>query len=155
MIETQARVLSTEQDFAWVEPRPHSPCGQCDPVTGCRSLSIARAFSHGEARFRVHNPLGSQTGDWVSVSVPEQGVLKRALLMYLAPLAGLFAGAALGALASELVSVLVGGFGFAVTLLAVCRFARRYRHSALFQPAITARYSSEPFTMEKTCRSRN
>ncbi|MBI3146051.1 MAG: SoxR reducing system RseC family protein, partial [Pseudogulbenkiania sp.] len=112
-------------------------------------------FSHGEARFRAHNPLGAQAGDWVSVPVPEQGVLKSALLMYLAPLAGLFAGAALGALVNELASVLAGGLGFVITLLAVRRFARRYRHAALFHPTITARYPSEPFTMEKTCRSKS
>lgn len=56
MIETQARVLAAEQEFAWVEPRPHSRCRQCDPVTGCRSLSIARAFRPLGQHFRVRNP---------------------------------------------------------------------------------------------------
>lgn len=155
MIETQARVLSTEQDFAWVEPRPPSPCGQYGLVTGCRSLSIARAFSRGEARFRAHNPLGAQAGGWASVSVPEQGVLKSALPMYLAPLAGLFAGAALGALVNELASVTAGLFGFFLALLAEWRASRRYRQSAVFQPTITAKFPSEPFVLEKTCRSKN
>lgn len=72
MIETEASVLSVERGHAWVAPKPHSPCGQCDPVYGCRSLQLARMFALREPRFRVLDPLGVQPGDKVLIAVPEK-----------------------------------------------------------------------------------
>jgi len=155
MIETQARVVRLDSGHAWVEPRPHSPCGQCDPVHGCRSLAIARMFSAGSSAFRVKNPLAADVGDWVTVSIPERGMLHSALLMYLVPLAGLFVGAAAGALASETVSVLAGIAGFATALLAVRRASRGFGQRALFQPVITERLDVLAPTPERPCRSKS
>ncbi|MCW3479203.1 SoxR reducing system RseC family protein [Neisseriaceae bacterium JH1-16] len=155
MIETQARVVRLESSHAWVEPRPHTPCGQCDPVHGCRSLSIARMFRAGSSAFRVQNPLDAAVGDWVTVSIPERGMLNSALLMYLVPLAGLFVGAAAGALASETVSVLAGLAGFAAALLAVRRVSRGFGQRALFQPVITERLDVLASTPERPCRSKS
>jgi sigma-E factor negative regulatory protein RseC len=155
MIDTQARVVRVELGHAWVEPRPRTPCGQCDPVHGCRSLSIARMFSTGDRSFEVRNPLDAAVGDWVTVSIPERGMLNSALLMYLVPLAGLFAGAALGALAGESVSVLAGLVGFAAALLVVRRTSRGFGQRSLFQPVITERIDVLALTPERPCRSKS
>jgi sigma-E factor negative regulatory protein RseC len=112
MIETQARVLSTEQALVWEEPCPRSPCGRCDPVTGCRSPSIVGDFHPAEKPFHVHNPLDAQVGEGIVVSLPEPDVLKSGLLIYLAPLAGLCLGAALGAAVRKFLSVAAGVLGF-------------------------------------------
>ena len=53
MIEAEARVLRCDGEQAWVELRPHTPCGHCDPQRGCRSLSLARAFHTGQSAFAV------------------------------------------------------------------------------------------------------
>ena len=51
MLETEAQVVSLHGGEAMVRPTPHSPCGQCDPVHGCRSLSLARMFVLREPLF--------------------------------------------------------------------------------------------------------
>ncbi|HJU49860.1 MAG TPA: SoxR reducing system RseC family protein [Pseudogulbenkiania sp.] len=60
----------------------------------------------------MHNPLDGQVGDGVVEPLSEPGVLKSARLMYLAPLAGLFLGVALGAAVSKPISVAAGMLGF-------------------------------------------
>jgi len=155
MIETQARVVRLESGHAWVEPRPHTPCGQCDPVHGCRSLAIARMFSPNDPAFRVKNPLHAAIGEWVTVSIPERGMLHSALLMYLVPLVGLFVGATAGALASETVSVLAGLAGFAAALVAVRRVSRGFGQRTLFQPVITERIDAFSPISERPCRSKS
>ncbi|RXZ44280.1 SoxR reducing system RseC family protein [Crenobacter cavernae] len=154
MIETQARVVKADAGSAWVEPRPHSPCGQCDPETGCRTLNIARLFRNGAGHFRVADPLGVSPGDWVTVGVPEEGMLKSALVVYLVPLAGLFAGAALGAPAGEFASVCAAALGFSACLLGVKRFGRR-ADAALYTPTIIAKFDRSSVPQRKPCRSRS
>nr|WP_294864648.1 SoxR reducing system RseC family protein [uncultured Pseudogulbenkiania sp.] len=155
MVETQARVLATEQAFALVEPRPHSSCRHCDPVAGCRALSLSRTIGSTDRRVRVHNPLGAEAGDWVLVTVPRQRVSMAAFLVYLVPPAGLGVGLSFGAGASEPVSLLAGAALFVIGLYAVRRELRRRRRSPLLQPTITAIYPSEPLMLEKPCRSKN
>ncbi|KZE25305.1 SoxR reducing system RseC family protein [Crenobacter luteus] len=154
MIETQARVIRVDGPHAWVEPRPHAPCGQCDPETGCRTLAIARLFRNGAGHFRVANPVGAEPGDWVTVAVPEAGLLHGALVVYLAPLAGLIGGAALAAPAGQFASVAAAILGFAAALVWVRRFSRR-ADAARFTPAIVAKTDRSTALQETPCRSRS
>lgn len=155
MIETQARVVAAEAGYAVVEPRPHTPCGHCDPGTGCRSLAIARAFSAGPGHFRVRNPLDAAVGDWVTVSMAEAGVRNSALLMYLLPLGGLLGGALALAPLGEFASVSGGLAGLALTLPLVRRQAGRWQLSQDYQPVITGKLNPQHIKMERTCRSKN
>ncbi|MEE9928304.1 SoxR reducing system RseC family protein [Microvirgula aerodenitrificans] len=141
MIETEASVLSVEHDgaHAWVETRPHGSCGACAGSGGCHSVSISRLFSVGRQHYRVANPVGAQAGDKVIVAVAERALLHGSLLMYLVPVAALFAGASLGALAGETASVVAGAAAFAVSLLIIRRLATRYAGRADYQPAIVRR----------------
>lgn len=153
MIETPARVIRVESDYAWVEPKPHKPCGLCDPESGCRTLAIARLFSRSGQSFRVLNALGAQQGDWVTVAVPERGVLYAACLMYMLPLCGLFFGALLGGIWSDIWSAIGGGIGLLATygsircLPKIC-FKRAFPH-------IVARIDINILNTERVCRSKN
>lgn len=95
MIESEAEVLRVEADHAWVRIRPHTPCGHCDPESGCKSVALTRLFG-GKQEFRVRNPLQAQPGDWVLVAVEENLLLRSALWGYGLPLALLMLGALLG-----------------------------------------------------------
>lgn len=136
MIETEARVLRVEQGAAWVEPKPHTPCGQCDAGGGCRSVSIARLFSGREPVFRVLDTLGVCIGDRVTIVVPERSLRLSVLLMYVLPLLALFAGAAIGAVFGELPSALAGIAGLLASLWLVRRRAQRLSADHRFQPQI-------------------
>lgn len=152
MIETEARVLRCEGRQAWVEVRPHAPCGQCDPVRGCRSLSLARAFQRGAPSFQVDNPLAASPGDWVVVAVRPHSVLHSALLLYVLPLAALLAGALAGAAFSEALSVMLALAALAASLLGVRQLSGRARNLANFQPVITRFVQPDLVRNASSCR---
>lgn len=155
LMETQARVLAVDDDgHAWVEPRPHSPCGQCDPVHGCRSLSIARMFSGRESRFRVLNTVNARPGDWVTVCVPERSVLTSAALLYGLPLLALLGGALMGAVVNEAASVAAGLSCLLLSLWAVRRLSSRLSGDARFVPHVASRLEPDQLEKNRTCRSR-
>lgn len=149
MIETEARVVETQEGCAWVETRPHSSCGHCDPETGCRSLSISRLFCVKPQRYQVSDPLGCRRGESVVVAIHERGLLKSALLMYLLPIVALFIGAVLGGHWSETASALAGLLSFFVAILMIRRYSTKYRHDADFQPHIIRRLGVTTLTVEK------
>ncbi len=152
MIETEAYVISVADGMAWVETRPHQACPNCDPVHGCRSLSIARVFALKPQQYQVLDPLHSQPGDQVVVAVAEQALTRSALLGYVVPLLALFFGAMLGALMSELVSVVAAVVAFLGSLLMIRQYAAKYRGNAVFQPVIVRRLPQQRRCVEKPCQ---
>lgn len=122
MIVSEAQVERCEGEFAWVSIRPHSPCGHCDPKTGCKSVAITRLFGTAQQSYQVKNTLGARPNDLVKVAVNDGVLLSTALWAYGLPLMLLIFGAVIGsALASaaraELFSLLGAALGFAVGFL--------------------------------------
>lgn len=156
MIETEASVLSVEPGHAWVAPRPHSPCGQCDPVHGCRSLQLARMFALRSPRFRVLDPLGVAPGDKVLVAVPEKSLLHSAVLLYFLPVLALMLGAALASRWGEAAAVAAGALALLSALGLVRLMGRRLAGDVRYQPHI-ARRVDVTISVEfvRTCRSRS
>ena len=157
MIETEARVLSVEPGFAWVEPRPHSPCGQCHPEHGCRSLQMARMFALREPRFRVLDPLGVAPGQRVNIAVPESGLLRSAGMLYVLPVLALIAGAMFGSRYGDSIAALLALVCLLFTLGCVHLYARRLAADVRYQPHIASLVDVQTVSMEfvKTCRSRS
>ncbi|WP_051534370.1 SoxR reducing system RseC family protein [Deefgea rivuli] len=122
MIVSEAQVERCEGEFAWVSIRPHSPCGHCNPKTGCKSVAITRLFGAAQQSYQVKNTLGARPNDLVKVAVNDGVLLNTALWAYGLPLMLLIFGAVIGsALASvaraELFSLLGAALGFAVGFL--------------------------------------
>ncbi len=95
MIESEAQVVRVENDHAWVKIRPHTPCGHCDPESGCKSVALTRLFG-GAQEFCVRNPIQAAPGEMVLVAIEDGLLLKSALWGYGLPLSLLMAGAVLG-----------------------------------------------------------
>lgn len=95
MIESEAQVVRVENEYAWVRVKPHTPCGQCDPESGCKSVALTRLFG-GAQDFRVRNPVQAEPGDLVLVAVEDGLLLKSALWGYGLPLGLMLGGAAAG-----------------------------------------------------------
>lgn len=138
MIVSDAQVERCEGELAWVSIRPHTPCGHCDPKTGCKSVAITRLFGAAQQSYQVKNTLGAKPNDWVKVAVNDGVLLSTALWAYGFPLLLLIVGALMGsALASparaEVFSLLGAVIGFAASF-----FILRWRnHSAqAMQPRI-------------------
>jgi sigma-E factor negative regulatory protein RseC len=106
-------VTRVEGDYAWVEIGAGSGCGNCKSQGGCGSGLLGLAAP--SRQHRLLNTVGAVEGDAVTVSLPEGGVLKAALLAYLLPLAlgigGAVAGMWLGGGDGHALTGLVAGLG--------------------------------------------
>lgn len=120
MIETQAQVIRTEGAHAWIRIRPHSPCGNCDPQTGCKSVAITRMFGQAQDSYRVSNPIAAQNNDLVMVAIAEDALLKTALWAYGLPMLLLLLGASMASYwyqHDQLATLLGAGLGFFIGFL--------------------------------------
>ncbi|GAB7128367.1 hypothetical protein JCM19000A_28740 [Silvimonas sp. JCM 19000] len=141
MIESEAQVTRRDGQHVWVKIKPHSPCGNCDPETGCKSVAITRLFGTAQESFRVRNTVDAQAGDFVRIGVADGMLLRSALAAYGVPLFALLIGAAVGHVIEpfglpDLGAVLGAGLGF------VLGFALLKQRSQLARMA-------EPTTLEK------
>lgn len=87
-------VTRVEGDYAWVEIGTSSGCGSCKSQGSCGSGLLG--IQAPSRQHRLLNTVGARPGDAVTVSMPEGGVLKAAVLAYLLPLGLGIAGAAGG-----------------------------------------------------------
>lgn len=91
MLTESARVVAVEETAVWVETLRQSSCGSCAARAGCGHgmLNSARAgVSKGllKAALPVDKTLVVSLHDTVEISVPEQGFLRAAWLLYAMPL---------------------------------------------------------------------
>jgi len=132
-------VLSVEGPWAWVETRRTSACA------GCGSRHQCRTADGGRMRVRARNAAGAAPGDTVRLHLDHRVRIKGLLLLYLAPVAGLMAGALAGAalasrlgLDGSLITVLCGGAGLGLAFLAVQRISRRMDAREELTPTVAA-----------------
>lgn len=157
MIETEALVVTASGRAAMVRPAPHSPCGQCDPVHGCRSMSLARMFTRRDITYSVINDVSARPGDQVIVAVHEKALLLSAALLYAFPLFSLLTGALIGQLFGEWVSVLLGVLLFALSLFFLRTGLDRRLVVHWITPHITRRINPSIIVMERrsSCHSKS
>lgn len=141
MIESEAQVMRRDGQHVWVRIKPHAPCGNCDPKTGCKSVAITRLFGNAQESFRVKNTVNADAGDFVRIGVADGMLLRSALAAYGVPLLALMVGAAVGHMIEpfglpDLGAVLGAALGF------VMGFALLKQRSQLAKMA-------EPTTLEK------
>lgn len=94
-LETRAIVVSTDGEYALVQPEQANGCGHCNGK-GCGASKLSRLFCNKPHRFQVKNQIKATEGDEVIVSVVEGAVLRGIGLLYLIPLVMLLIGALLG-----------------------------------------------------------
>lgn len=118
-------VTRLDGDFAWIEVVSGGSCGNCKSQGGCGSGLLGLTAS--PRQYRLQNTVGARPGDTVTITMPDGGVIKAALLGYLVPLLLGIAGAATGMrLGGADAHALIGlGLGLAGGLLLVRRASRR------------------------------
>jgi len=87
-------VTRVEGDYVWVDVGAGAGCGNCKSQGGCGSGLLGLAAP--SRQHRLFNSIGARAGDAVTLSMPDGGVLKAAVLAYLLPLGLGLAGAAGG-----------------------------------------------------------
>lgn len=123
MLEEQVTVTAVDGATAWVEAAASS-CSGCSQV--CSSALLQRHRGRSRAPLAVRCPLPVRPGDRVVIGIDERALLWGSLLVYVLPLCGLLAGAAVAeSLAAGWDGVadwpapLGGVLGFAASLVAV------------------------------------
>jgi sigma-E factor negative regulatory protein RseC len=101
MLETRAVVVHKDEQFTLVRASGSNGCSACEGK-GCSSGKLTQLFCSKPRQFKVDNRINACVGDEVIVTVVEGAVLQGIGLVYLLPLALMFAGATLaGSLAAE------------------------------------------------------
>lgn len=142
MIETQAKVVRTDGDVAYVEAQNSSSCSSCGSGKDCGTALLSQIFGGSRREFRVLNTVGASAGESVVVGLEEGALLKGSLTMYLLPLALLFIGAISGVSLApdaglrDLYSIFGGGAGLVAGFAWVKLYALRLGANRHFQPVI-------------------
>lgn len=90
MLTENGRVVAIQSNAIWVETINQSACGQCAAKSGCGQSLLAKWADHA-AHLKISvEPQQTdqlQVNDEVVIGIPEDVVVKSALLLYLLPLA--------------------------------------------------------------------
>lgn len=86
MITELANVTAVDQGFAWVQTQRQSACQSCSAQKGCGTSAIGKVVGKQYTQVRVLNAVSAKVGDVVSISLPEDMLLKSSLSVYLVPL---------------------------------------------------------------------
>ncbi len=130
-------VTALTESGAWIKTQKSSACAACSARNTCKA-------DGGDATVEVRNDVNARTGDRVVIHFETASLLKATFLLYIAPIIGLLAGAAIGhkfaqahAIDNPLPSVLAGFGLFALTVWGVKSLANRLSDRANYQPRIT------------------
>lgn len=87
MIEAIATVVATRAGYVSVEYQRASACGHCHHQSSCAiSSGMDDGQGHGDHIIDIACILPLEIGQQVRVGIPENGLLKGALLVYILPL---------------------------------------------------------------------
>jgi sigma-E factor negative regulatory protein RseC len=120
MIETTARVVSSDNGTVMVQPSTQSGCGGCQSRSVCGVSGLGKYFSGNRKSIAVKCDANVHAGDELQLSMSEGDMLKAGLLAYLLPsvLALVGASVAVAYGLGDIGAVLGAGAGVAVGLLA-------------------------------------
>jgi len=144
MIATSARVISSSNGIAHVEPSMESGCGGCKSRSSCGVSGLGKYFSGNRKTIEVKCDASIRAGDELQLSMSEGDLLKAGLLAYLLPsvLALVVAGIAASLDFGDAGAVLGAGVGFALGFL-LARLSG-------WVPRITVQHKNENFSKGET-----
>jgi sigma-E factor negative regulatory protein RseC len=135
----RATVRQAENGWANVEVT-QGGCGRCHEKGGCGGQHLTQMFCSGPRHYQVKNDLGAQAGEEVLVAVTAGTVRRSANLVYGLPLAGLFAGAILGAQLAQDAGAMLGGLvGLVLAFAFLAKKSRRGIGNSAQHPYIISR----------------
>ena len=85
MIETTARVVSTHNGTAKIDPTTASSCSACKSKNSCGVSGLGKYFSNNRLAIEMPCDDGIHEGDELQLSMSEGDLLKAGLLVYLLP----------------------------------------------------------------------
>lgn len=156
LLET-GRVVAVETDGVWVETINKTSCGSCAAQKGCGHGMMNRISEGRRSLIRALPgkvlPMDCSVDDEVSISIPEEVILRGSLLVYILPLITMLGGAWAGAAVIPLSEDAAGGLGailgFALGFGLVRWHAFRHRNDQSLQPVLMAivRRNTDPLSL--------
>jgi len=146
MLTETGRIVAVEADSLWVETIRKSTCGACDARKGCGHGLLNRIRDGQRGLVRVlpgpFSLADCQVNDEVSISIPDEVILRGSLIVYMLPLVTMLAGAAVGSnwlpWSQDLAAAGGAIAGFAAGAILVRLHAWRHRDDAGLQPVLAA-----------------
>jgi len=144
MLEEDALVVESDDEYAWVEAQSSSSCNHCSANQGCGTASLQKWFNRKPNRLKVINTKSVKTGDKVVIGIPEQALVKGSFLIYMLPILALIVGAIAGSLVNdwmnwgikEGLSIITGFVSFLLCFKWLAQSRLKYTHQADYQPII-------------------
>lgn len=143
MIEQEAVVVSSEQEFVLVQTMQQTSCGQCSVNKGCGTALLSEVFENRRQPLSVLNTLSVKAGDRVIVGLEEQALLKGSMAVYMLPLVFMFVMGLLGEtlseqllLSSEILTVTLALVGLAFGGMWLRYFSLKVKYDARYQPVL-------------------
>ncbi|MET4860967.1 SoxR-reducing system protein RseC [Morganella morganii] len=138
MVKEWATVVRWQDGRALLRYGSSAGCGSCKARAACGSYLLNKLGPEAEHQLEIPVSEPLVAGQKVEVGIPEGSLLRSAMLVYLTPLLGLFAGAGLVQAVAESQSlVLVGGIlGGAAGFLLARKIARHWSGTADYEPVI-------------------
>lgn len=120
MLEETGTVVAVREGRLWVETQSRSICSHCTSGS-CTTSAVSKLFGVRHNRVQLENSLGAKVGERVVIGIPDDLLVRAAILCYLLPLMIMVMGAVLGSVAgaSEGVQSLMAVGGLAVGFLLV------------------------------------
>ncbi|TNC83086.1 MAG: transcriptional regulator [Oleiphilus sp.] len=144
MAEERALVVDVCSDasksLATVKTQRQSTCNACQLKSTCGQSLISKIMSGQGIELDVPNTLNAKRGDVVILSIPERGLLKASMMMFLMPLVLMMFVAALCKLFfdwPEPAIALVGLLGLGAGFLLAKMMAASMQDDPAFQPKMT------------------
>ncbi len=85
MIETSARVVSSDNGTVLIQPNNQSGCGGCQSRSVCGVSGLGKYFSGNRKAIAVQCDASVRPGDELQLTMREEDMLKASLLAYLLP----------------------------------------------------------------------
>lgn len=143
MIRETGTVVELEPDAVWVETLQKTTCGSCAARIGC-GQKLVHAMTGRRNRIRVtvpaNYPQPLTIGSEITLGIPEHALVIGSVLVYLLPMLGLLAGAAVGhyLFHSEVAAILAAIAGVLFGGLLVRWHAWRNRNNSRYAPVLIA-----------------
>lgn len=138
MATEEGRVLSADNNKAWIQTTRSAACEACKSRHTCHTMG-----GGNDMTVEAINKIGAREGDQVVVEFNTSSLLKGTFLIYIFPILGLLFGAGIGVKLSPIagldesaLSAIIGLSAFALSLLIVILIGNRLGKKESYQPKI-------------------
>lgn len=134
----RALVLEVNGDQALIQTQRRSACQSCQLENSCGQGLVSKMSSERSMKLWLDNNLGAQTGQTVTIAIPDEGLLQASVLMFVIPLLlmVLVAGFAMQLVGGDLSAIVGGVIGLLSGFMIARQKSASMQDDARFKPVM-------------------